>query len=68
MVIIVRTDEGLPKPKYIFNKCAATNIYFFALKRFGPSPSPNFKFLKMHSLYICVSRDQALKPILCGLN
>ena len=39
---IVRTDEGLPRPKYIFNKCG-TNIYFFTLQRFGPSPSPNFK-------------------------
>ncbi len=28
MVIIVRTDEGQPWPKYIFNKCG-TNIYFF---------------------------------------
>ena len=28
MVIILRTDEGQPKPKYIFNKCG-TNIYFF---------------------------------------
>ena len=28
--------------KYIFNKCG-TNIYFFTLQRFGPSPSPNFK-------------------------
>ena len=25
---IVRTDEGQPRPKYIFNKCG-TNIYFF---------------------------------------
>ena len=24
---IVRTDEGQPRPKYIFNKCG-TNIYF----------------------------------------
>ena len=39
---IVRTDEGQPIPKYIFNKCG-TNIYFFTLQRFGPSPSPNFK-------------------------
>ena len=41
---IVRTDEGQPRLKYIFNKCG-TNIYFFTLQRFGPSPSPNFKFL-----------------------
>ena len=41
---IVRTDEGQPRPKYIFNKCG-TNIYFFTLQRFGPSTSPNFKSL-----------------------
>ena len=40
--VISRTDEGQPRPKYIFNKCG-TNIYFFTLQRFGPSPSPNFK-------------------------
>ena len=39
---ISRTDEGQPRPKYIFNKCGS-NIYFFTLQRFGPSPSPNFK-------------------------
>jgi len=39
---IAKTDEGQPRPKYIFNKCG-TNIYFFTLQRFGPSPSPNFK-------------------------
>ena len=38
---ISRTDEGQPRPKYIFNKCG-TNIYFFTLQRFGPSPSPSF--------------------------
>ena len=26
-----------PRPKYIFNKCG-TNIYFFTLQRFDPSP------------------------------
>ena len=47
---IVRTNEGQPRPKYIFNKCG-TNIYFFTLQRFGPSPSPNFKsVLLFHSL------------------
>ena len=40
---ISRTDEGQPRPKYIFNKCG-TNIYFFTLQRFGPSPSLNFKY------------------------
>jgi len=30
---ISRTDEGQPRPKYIFNKCG-TNIYFFTLQRF----------------------------------
>jgi len=39
---ISRTDEGQPRPKYIFNKCE-TNIYFFTLQRFGPSTSLNFK-------------------------
>ena len=39
---ISRTDEGQPRPKYIFNKCG-TNIYFFTLQRFGPTYSPNFK-------------------------
>ena len=39
---IIRTDEDQPRPKYIFNKCG-TNIYFFTLQSFGPSPSPNFK-------------------------
>ena len=43
MVIIVRTDEGQPRPKYIFIKCG-TNIYFFTLQRFGPSTSPNFEY------------------------
>ena len=38
---ISRTDEGQPRPKYIFNKCGI-NIYFFTLQRFGPSPSPSF--------------------------
>ena len=42
---ISRTDEGQPRPKYIFNKCG-TNIYFFTLQRFGPSPSLNFKSQK----------------------
>ena len=37
---ISRADEGQPRQKYIFNKCG-TNIYFFTLQRFGPSPSPN---------------------------
>ena len=42
---ISRTDEGNTRPKYIFNKCG-TNIYFFTLQRFGPSPSPKFKMKK----------------------
>ena len=29
---ISRTDEGQPRPKYIFNKCGP-NIYFFLLYR-----------------------------------
>ena len=47
---IVRTDEGQPRPKYIFNKCG-TNMYFFTLQRFGSSPSPDFKF---HISYIFI--------------
>ena len=39
---ISRTDEGQPRPKYIFDKCG-TNIYFFTVQRFGSSPSPDFK-------------------------
>ena len=50
---IVRTDEGQPRPKYIFNKCG-TNIYFFTLQRCGPSPSPNFKTITI------VSREEIL--------
>ena len=38
---IVWTDEGQPRPKYLFNKCG-TNIYFF-YSREVRSPSPNFK-------------------------
>ena len=42
---IARTEKGKPRPKYIFNKCG-TNIYiFFSLQKFGPSPSPNFKYI-----------------------
>jgi len=46
-----RTDEGQPRPKYIFNKCG-TNIYFFTLQRFGPWPSPNFKLIVKHTLFV----------------
>ena len=48
---IVRTDKGQPRPKYIFNKCE-TNIYFFTLQRFGPSPSPNFKYTLMVTYFL----------------
>ena len=61
---IVRTDEGQPRPKYIFNKCG-TYIYFFTLQRFGPSPSQNFNFnsftsinvrtLTLHNLHLALS-------------
>ena len=30
---IVKTDEGLVRPKYIFNKCGTINIYVFLLYR-----------------------------------
>ena len=58
---IVRTDEGQPRPKYIFNKCG-TNIYFFTLQRFGPSPLPNFKSIiiyldNMIYMYIIIYLD-----------
>ena len=46
---LLRTDEGEPRPKYIFNKCG-TNIYFFTLQRFGPSPSLNFKHNTSHNI------------------
>ena len=36
---ISRTDEGQPRPKYIFNKCG-TNIYFFLLYRGLVHPHP----------------------------
>ena len=43
---ISRTDEGQPRPKYIFNKCRTKSTFFtFTLQRFGPSPSPNFKYI-----------------------
>ena len=49
---ISRTDEGQPRPKYIFNKCG-TNIYFFTLQRFGPSPSLKFEIdLELYDQYI----------------
>ena len=42
---IVRTDEGQPRPKYIFNNSINVELTstFLTLQRFGPSPSPNFK-------------------------
>ena len=57
---IVRTDEGQPGPKYIFNKCG-TNIYFFTLQRFGPSPSPNFKVKNMFLRNTKTLKNQILK-------
>ena len=48
---ITTTDEGQPRPKYIFNKYG-TNIYFFTLQRFGASPSPNFKLTI--SIWVCI--------------
>ena len=57
---IIITDKGQPRPKYIFNKCG-TNIYYFTLQRFGPSPSPNFlqtgklDFLNVCSVCVLVS-------------
>ena len=41
---ISRTDEGQPRPKYIFNKCG-TNNHFFTLLRFGPPPWPNLNLI-----------------------
>ena len=36
--IISRTDEGQPRPKYIFNRMWSYNIYtfFYSTSRFGP--------------------------------
>ena len=52
---ISRTDEGQPRPKYIFNKCG-TNIYFFTLQRFGPSQSPNFINIYDHRAFYVEDR------------
>ena len=56
---ILRTDEGQPRPKYTFNKCG-TNIYFFTLQRFRPSPSPNFK----ERPYTCKKTDSVKSSLL----
>ena len=58
---ISRTVEGQPRPKYIFNKCG-TNIYFFTLQRFGPSPN-----LKKINNYI-ISRFQLKFFLKCNQN
>ena len=50
---ISRTDEGHPRPKYIFNKCG-TNIYSFTLQRFGTSQSPDFK-RDIYKLHIAIT-------------
>ena len=42
MVIISLELTRVNPDRNIFNKCG-TNIYFFTLQRFGPSPSLNFK-------------------------
>ena len=55
---ISRTDEGQPRPQYIFNKCG-TNIYFFTLQRFGPSPSLNFKFSCSISLEVVSKKSRS---------
>ena len=68
---ISRTDEGQPRPKYIFNKCG-TNIYFFTQQRFGPKPSSNlnffwggqtFIFLRCINLFWCHMMPQYLDLI-----
>jgi len=46
LVYTVLHIEGQPRPKYIFNKCG-TNIYFFTLQRFGPSPNSKYICYKM---------------------
>ena len=46
--IPVERYDTISRPKYNFNKCE-TNIYFFILQRFGPSPSPNFKINRFFS-------------------
>ena len=41
----VRTDEGQPRPKYIFNKCGTNNYFIFLCRGFVRHHSPNFIFL-----------------------
>ena len=63
---ISRTDEGQPRPKYIFNKCG-TNLYFFTLQRFGPSPSLNFKGM-LTSSYFCLWQNSVITIVLNPLK
>ena len=53
---ISRTDEGQPRPKYVFNKCG-TNIYFFILQSFGLSPSSNFKYIYFVKSFIIQTKS-----------
>jgi len=53
---ISKSDEGQPRPKYIFNKCG-TIIYFFTLQRFGPSPSRNFRYSLVSCFYVSLFSD-----------
>ena len=55
---IDRTDEGHPKPKYIFNKCG-TNIYFFLLYR--GLVHHHHRILKCY--YIILSKSENIKII-----
>ena len=71
---IVRTDDGRPRPKYIFNKYGRNN-YFFNLQRFGPSASPNFKYKYTVKWTYCIRTELFLPFVrilwnrtLCGIS
>ncbi len=50
-------NQKAKKRKLLLFKCG-TNIYFFTLQRFGPSPSPNFEFLLLN--YKTVKKFQTM--------
>ena len=71
MVIILLTDEGQPRPKYIFNKCG-TNIYFFLLTevwsititKLKKQSFQNGPFKKhLFSIFQCLENDSLLTPV-----
>ena len=48
--MVIKSLKLTTRPKYIFNKCE-TNIYFFTLHRFAPSPSLNFRLFFSPKLF-----------------